>query len=330
MTQNIVLRNYKDLPNIIDCCRRRVILLTYIASRGDRFMQIKKSRFVAAIVACCVISGSVGALAATGTEKITAYLNHSIKFQVDGSNWTPKDSDGFKLAPVVYNGSTYLPARAVSEALGASIDWNSSSQTISITTGDSNAGIPYKDAQSNNNGSTSTTPGSSNGNSSTNTGSTNTPANNGKFYSTLPSGFKKDKLETLLHDQALHLIKLYGAALEDGDTSKLDKFVDTYVTEKTDKNYFLGRAYAKERIAGKVEGVREANSSDKIKEYSAAVKSIQSSELEFNEVNQYTEFVSVSFKFYPKGWNAFSSIYVSMSYRELSNGTYALEYISLY
>lgn len=125
---------------------------------------MKKSAAVASLLAFGLVCGAVGAGAATGIEQIKAALNWNLKFNVDGNSWTPKDGNGKTLAPIVYNGSTYLPARALSEALGASI--NLKNNTIYIETGAN--GYPYNDA----NGS-----GSTNGNSS-NSGN-GSSANNG-------------------------------------------------------------------------------------------------------------------------------------------------------
>ncbi len=44
------------------------------------------------------------------------------------------------VAPVIRDGRTYLPARYVAEALGAKVDWDQDSQTVTITLGD--AAVP--------------------------------------------------------------------------------------------------------------------------------------------------------------------------------------------
>ncbi|OXM87548.1 stalk domain-containing protein [Paenibacillus rigui] len=69
-----------------------------------------------------------------GIESIQAYLNHDIKYTLNNKAWTPKDSDGNTLAPVIVNGTSYLPARAIAEALGSEIQWDDSTKNISIKT----------------------------------------------------------------------------------------------------------------------------------------------------------------------------------------------------
>lgn len=97
----------------------------------------RKLLIAAALIALIATSMSIGALAATSMEKITAYLNKGITFKLNGSTWTPKDSNGKVIYPITYNNTTYLPVRAVSEATGIKINWDGKTQTISMETGGS-------------------------------------------------------------------------------------------------------------------------------------------------------------------------------------------------
>ncbi|WP_379163503.1 stalk domain-containing protein [Paenibacillus sp. sgz5001063] len=110
-----------------------------------KLIQMRKSVFISSIVVSSLLFGSVGVFAGTGVETIKAKLNHDIKFLLNGAKWTPKDQSGNNLSALVYNGSTYVPLRSVSEALGAEVDFDASSLTISID-GSDNSGIPYNDA----------------------------------------------------------------------------------------------------------------------------------------------------------------------------------------
>lgn len=73
---------------------------------------------------------AVGVAAAPVLEKISADLNWSIKFIINGKEWTPNDTAGNKLAPINYNGSNYLPVRAVAEAFNIAVDWDGDNQII--------------------------------------------------------------------------------------------------------------------------------------------------------------------------------------------------------
>ncbi|PZD93105.1 hypothetical protein DNH61_25345 [Paenibacillus sambharensis] len=102
-------------------------------------IRMKKSAFAATLVATSLVFGAVGAFGATGLQKITAYLNHDIKFNLNSSVWTPRSADGSKITPITYEGTTYLPARAIADAVGTDIGWNGSTKTISIGEGAADA-----------------------------------------------------------------------------------------------------------------------------------------------------------------------------------------------
>lgn len=71
--------------------------------------------------------------------KDVAYQNISvtysnIKLYVDDVLVTPKDAAGNTVEPFLYNGTTYLPVRAVGNALGKAVGWNDASKTVYLTT----------------------------------------------------------------------------------------------------------------------------------------------------------------------------------------------------
>ncbi|MBH5319055.1 hypothetical protein I6N90_14710 [Paenibacillus sp. GSMTC-2017] len=116
-------------------------------------MQMKKSVFIASLLTCSLVFGSIGAVASTGVEKIKASLNHNIKFVLNGDNWSPKDSKGNKLSALVYDGSTYVPLRAIGEALDAEVDYDGKTSTITIDQDGSTSGIPHNDDNDDDSGS---------------------------------------------------------------------------------------------------------------------------------------------------------------------------------
>jgi hypothetical protein len=84
------------------------------------------------ITAVSFVSMSIGAVAASNLEEIQAYLNKGVSITLHGEKWTPKDSDGSTLYPITYNGSTYLPVRAVAEAAGLPVEWKGDTQTVAL------------------------------------------------------------------------------------------------------------------------------------------------------------------------------------------------------
>ncbi|GAA0365626.1 stalk domain-containing protein [Bacillus horti] len=93
---------------------------------------MKKKSIILFSALALALSFTLGVGAAPVLERITANLNWSIEFQVDGEPWAPTDQNGNSIAPISYNNTTYLPVRAVSEALGTAVDWDQATQTITL------------------------------------------------------------------------------------------------------------------------------------------------------------------------------------------------------
>jgi len=106
---------------------------------------MKSKKFIAAaMVAGMALSASVGAYAASNIETIKAQLNHGLGFVVNGQAYTPKDAAGKSLDPIVYNNTTYLPVRALGEALDVPVTYDAAGQKVVIgaKSGTGNPGTP--------------------------------------------------------------------------------------------------------------------------------------------------------------------------------------------
>ena len=55
-----------------------------------------------------------------------------IRIVLDGRVITPKDVNGNPVDPFIYNGTTYLPVRALAGALGCDVDWDGNTSTVFI------------------------------------------------------------------------------------------------------------------------------------------------------------------------------------------------------
>jgi hypothetical protein len=86
-----------------------------------------------AVISACIMAFGITSYASGGVESIQAYLNHDFKFTLNNNAWVPKDSDGVVLTPVILNGTSYLPVKAVVEATGGEVQWNEATKTIAIT-----------------------------------------------------------------------------------------------------------------------------------------------------------------------------------------------------
>lgn len=82
-------------------------------------------------IAALVLGLAVPALAATGSR--TVRIDYSdIKLVVNGETMTLRDQNGSRVEPFTLDGSAYLPVRALGDALGMDVSWNSATQTITM------------------------------------------------------------------------------------------------------------------------------------------------------------------------------------------------------
>lgn len=78
------------------------------------------------------VSNIVSNIEKTETKKVTLDAYTGINIVVDDADFNPVDAKGNKITPFIYNGTTYLPARAICELFNADISWNSTTNTVSI------------------------------------------------------------------------------------------------------------------------------------------------------------------------------------------------------
>lgn len=89
-----------------------------------------KKRWIMLLATVMLFAFTAGVVAGPAVQTITASLANDFKFTLNGEAWTPKDADGSTMAPIVYNDRTYLPARAIAEALGITVGWDADTRTV--------------------------------------------------------------------------------------------------------------------------------------------------------------------------------------------------------
>lgn len=139
----------------------------------------KKVLVIISVVSVALAMGSV-AYAGTALRQITAYQNQDLKVRVNGSLVDMSSEDG-TMYPLVYDGHSYVSAKALAEKLGATVSWNNDTQTVEVSTNGyipADAGAPTKD---NTTTKPSTTP-------STTTPSSGAYSGSGKLGSPVPLG----------------------------------------------------------------------------------------------------------------------------------------------
>lgn len=91
----------------------------------------KKTLTTWALVIIFIFLMTFEGLAVSVGKNITVYFNE-IKLMIDGKIVTPKDANGNTVEPFIYNGTTYLPVRAVADALGQDVNWDADTATVVI------------------------------------------------------------------------------------------------------------------------------------------------------------------------------------------------------
>ncbi len=86
-----------------------------------------------------VVGASISALAITGSMTIEVY---PINIQVDGAVFAPTDVNGKEVPVFAYQGTTYAPLRALAEAYGLEVGYDSEKNMATVTDPD----VPTQDA----------------------------------------------------------------------------------------------------------------------------------------------------------------------------------------
>lgn len=93
-------------------------------------MKVKKSMLTLALALAVLCGITIGASASSTLQEIKAYLNSGITIKYNNTVQTLTDAGGNTVYPITYNGTTYLPVRAVSNMLGIGVDWDQATQTV--------------------------------------------------------------------------------------------------------------------------------------------------------------------------------------------------------
>lgn len=96
--------------------------------------------YLLGFLSAVILVGGITAFAANTTTLYNVLAN-GIKIVVDGRKINPKDANGNTVEPIIYNGTTYLPVRAVGDALGKAVYWDGPNYTVYL--GDMGGELEY-------------------------------------------------------------------------------------------------------------------------------------------------------------------------------------------
>lgn len=86
--------------------------------------------FAAGVMAAGIVMAGTFAVGAAAREQNIKAEFADIKIVMDGTAITPKDANGNTVEPFIWNGTTYLPVRAVGSAIGKEVSWDSNTKTV--------------------------------------------------------------------------------------------------------------------------------------------------------------------------------------------------------
>lgn len=84
--------------------------------------------YILGFLSAALIVSSIGYAANTTT--LYNVLLEGVKIVVDGQKINPTDANGNTVEPIIYNGTTYLPVRAVANAIGKAVYWDGPNYTV--------------------------------------------------------------------------------------------------------------------------------------------------------------------------------------------------------
>ncbi len=81
------------------------------------------------LIGAIMTSGAVFAKQASETIHV---VYDNIKILIDGKEYQPTDVSGNAVEPFIYNGTTYLPVRAIANAFDKEVDWEAQTSTVTL------------------------------------------------------------------------------------------------------------------------------------------------------------------------------------------------------
>lgn len=92
-----------------------------------------KRGFAGGVAASVLCASLLGTAFAANYQKQATLDYTGIKLKVNGETVTPKDANGNPVEPFAISGTTYLPVRAVGNALGLDVGWDPATQTVILS-----------------------------------------------------------------------------------------------------------------------------------------------------------------------------------------------------
>ena len=89
--------------------------------------------FSLGIAVCLLVTVLVVPAFASTLSKTAQLVYNNIKITLNGNAVTPTDANGNVVEPFIIDGTTYLPLRAISNALNLDVSWDGNTKTAALT-----------------------------------------------------------------------------------------------------------------------------------------------------------------------------------------------------
>lgn len=92
---------------------------------------MKKNRLIQT-TACAMALSAALTVSAFAATNVTATLRPDVTVRIDGVTCDFYNAQGKEVHPILYNGTTYIPLRAVGELMGKNVNWDGTTGTASL------------------------------------------------------------------------------------------------------------------------------------------------------------------------------------------------------
>ncbi|MGE4549126.1 MAG: NPCBM/NEW2 domain-containing protein [Intestinibacillus sp.] len=92
--------------------------------------KLEKTKYFALGAASALLFGTVVLPAGAALLNRTIQVQTGVSIYVDDVKLNPTDASGNAVTPFIYNGTTYLPVRAVGTAVGKAVQWDSKTSSV--------------------------------------------------------------------------------------------------------------------------------------------------------------------------------------------------------
>ena len=87
-------------------------------------------KVVTIVLVCAFAFTSLAVIATNGLKTLENVKVGGIRIVIDNKEFTCTDASGAVVEPMIYNGTTYIPVRAVSTAFGKAVHWDGEESTV--------------------------------------------------------------------------------------------------------------------------------------------------------------------------------------------------------